>query len=52
MEFIVRCGRCGETATFKDGDNKKQGEIDFQTTWDDVGIEIWCDKCNEYITLP
>jgi hypothetical protein len=51
LEFIIKCGKCGESATFKDGDSKNRGEIDLITSWSDNEIQIWCDKCNEYITI-
>jgi hypothetical protein len=50
LEFIVTCGQCGETANFKDGDRKNMGEIDI-ITYEDSEVEIWCDKCNDHITL-
>jgi hypothetical protein len=50
LEFIITCGKCGEKAAFKDGDRKHKGEIDMVIMYDGE-IEIWCDKCNEYITL-
>lgn len=51
LEFKITCGKCGENAMFKDGGSKNIGEIDLIVPWEDNGVEIWCDKCNDYITL-
>jgi hypothetical protein len=51
LEFKITCGRCGENAIFKNGDSKSIGEIDLIVPWESSKVQIWCDKCNDFIEI-